>query len=109
MEEALDGFDVPVHVPTQVYDKMLDRIGLFSPKQANAVIHAYLAAKHLPMNLRRLALETAMLQAPKITDDYIEVAKFNMDKAIKLHRDRLALVAEALKLLTKGQPAPKDR
>src|SRR5262245_2137494 len=46
-------FDVPVHSATEVYDRLLDRIGLLTTEQSAKVVHAYLATKHLHMNLRR--------------------------------------------------------
>src|SRR5262245_51810199 len=40
MRQSTAGFNVPVRISTQVYDNMLDKIGLLSVSQAGKVIHA---------------------------------------------------------------------
>lgn len=105
MEKAKDSFDVPVHTATEVYDRVLDRVGLFTAQEASAVIHAYLAAKHLPMNLRRLSLLRDLVGGDIGSDrDFVRVTAHDMDQAIRLHRERIDLFKVAMIALRGTRP-----
>jgi hypothetical protein len=93
MEAASGSFDVSVHTATEVYDRMLDKIGLLTVDQAHNVIHAYLGAKHLPFNLRQ--------QARREGDnpDFVRVIRNDIGIAIKLHRERIDLFKNAIDAL----------
>jgi hypothetical protein len=114
MKQTTGHFSVPVHVPTEVYDAMLDKVGLLRLGQSTAVIHAYLAAKHLPMNLRRI--EDELLNLRRIDDhlppeigeprgDYVRVSPSNMETAIRMHETRIELYKAAIAVL-KGEWRP---
>jgi hypothetical protein len=99
MSHATEGFNVPTITATQVFDSLLERIGLLTPEQGRIVIHAYLGAKHLLPNLRFKAFETAKFEEPIFTDDYVRVAQFNVEWAMKRHEERIDLFKRAIRVL----------
>jgi hypothetical protein len=96
MEEAETPFDVPTHTATEVYDRLLDKIGLLTVDQAGKVIHAYLAAKQMPMNLRRMARNAEVTDQLRDTEDFIRVARSDMAIGVRLHRERIVLFKDAI-------------
>lgn len=90
-------FDVPANTATEVYDRLLDRIGLLTMEQSGKVVHAYIAAKHLQVNLRRNELTR-----PPPTDlgdpgpGHIRVTGTNVIAARDLHSERLEIFKAAI-------------
>jgi len=102
--ETPDYFDVPVRAETEVYDKMLDKVGLLRVDQAKKVIHAYLAAKHLAMNLERNEDENPPLVKTWVghPEGYVRVSRENAQDAVDLHRERIGLFRAAITALQGG-------
>lgn len=97
MAKASDYFDVPTHTATEVYEKLLDKIGLLTVYQANKVLHAYLAAKHLPMNLLRNEKDNAvLLTMSQVHEGYVRVSRINVPQARLLHLERIDLFKAAI-------------
>lgn len=95
-------FDVPLREATEVYDRLLDRIGLLTEDQGGKVVHAYLAAKHLLPNLRRLEAardEEGQAHPGVPSEDYIRIRNSNFSEARALHCERVVLFDEAIKAL----------
>jgi hypothetical protein len=101
MENAQPYFDVPMVVETEVYDSLRDKIGLLEPEQGGKVIHAYLAAKHLIMDIRWLVTEVGELMepAPDRHEGMMRVPVWAMQDAVRQHRDRIVLFKEAIAAL----------
>jgi hypothetical protein len=100
--EAGGNFHVPVHVPTEVYDAMLDKVGLLTIEQSELVIKAYLGAKHLPLNLRRIEREQGPQPHTEPLEDYVTVSSGNLPDSIKLHNDRIDMFTLAIAALDGG-------
>lgn len=90
-------YDIPLHTTTEVYDRLLDRIGLLTIEQSAKVVHAYLAAKHLPINLRRNeAIRPPHTDAGDPGADYIRVTGTNVIAARDLHTERVEIFEIAI-------------
>jgi hypothetical protein len=89
---------VPIYLSVQMYDQLPERIGLLKPREGEQVIDAYLGAKYLAIDLRRLARRTD-LPEKDINEDYIVVHPNHKDNAIRLHRERIKLFKRAIRAL----------
>jgi hypothetical protein len=96
------GFYVPTISATSVYEKMLDKIGLLTPKRGRKVIHAYLTDRHLIPRLRlqeTRGVPGTGVVASSPTADFIRVSPENMDRAIEAHRTRMVTMKAAIDAL----------
>lgn len=56
-QQGVPSFDMAPVVTTDVYDRMLGKIGVLEPEQGSKVIRAYLIAKLLPRHVRWLVAD----------------------------------------------------
>jgi hypothetical protein len=103
MSKMKGSFDIPIATETEVYDKLLDQIGVLKPEQGSKVIHAYLAAKHLCIDVGwivkavREAFEASTEPGPH--EGMMRVPPWAITEALRLHRERIVLFKDAISAL----------
>lgn len=102
---AAGHFDVPLIEATDVYDRLLDRIGLLNLDQVGKVIHAYLGVKHLDPNLHRMEAESKARGAPDRGNPgphHLRIDELNFALARTLYTERIGLFQTAIDALRKA-------
>jgi hypothetical protein len=103
MERTPAHFDVPRASETEVYDRLFDKIGVLKPEQGKKVIHAYLAAKHLSMDINWIIREVHEFLDGKLEpgphEGMIRVPKEYIGAVVAMHRERIELFKDAIAAL----------
>lgn len=87
---------IPEYVSNQVYSQLINRIGLLTAEEIEAVMDAYLLATELPVRLRLVAKDTAeSAEHP----GYIQVGYEFAEVAAKMHDSFLPKINTALAAL----------
>ena len=73
---------IPEYMSKQVYDRLIDRIGLLTPLEVSSVMDAYLIAAELPSRLKLLSKETLGSQE---YSGYIKIDEDSAEVAAKMH------------------------
>jgi len=93
------GIIVPVHVISEVYNRLMDKLGLLTSDEAGKVISAYLLARELPENVR-LVKWSKQLPADQDTEHFILVPPPAIETVLKMHRVQLGEIEKAIDALT---------
>ena len=86
-------------------DKLLDRIGLLTPEQGPAVVHAYHAASTSFQTCAGFETVSDQNGDAPVGDPgqgYVRLRPCNFADARKLHRDRIKLLDDAISALKKS-------
>jgi len=84
---------IPEFVSKQVYDNLLDRIGLLTAEEIESVMDAYLLVAELPVRLRLFAKDS--IGSPEHSG-YINIGKEFAEVAAKIHDSFLPKIDTAL-------------
>jgi hypothetical protein len=111
MSVASGSFDIPMVTETEVYDRLLERIGVLEPEQGDGLIHAYLAAKHLSADVRWIVAAIApsadvpaevlskLRCEPDPHEDQIRVPPWAIPEVVRVHWKRIDLLKAAITAL----------
>ena len=95
-EGLQSAFFLPENISTQVYSQLINKIGLLSPREIEAVMEAYALVSDLPVRLKLLSTShDSSFDKP----GYIFVASEHAKTAIEMHKSFLPKIELAIKAL----------
>ena len=95
---------IPEYVPNQIYQKLLDRIGLLTLAEIESVIQAYLLVVELPERLRFLSEDFGITGEPS---GYIHIRSKYVKNAGDIHISFLKKTNSAIKALERELEASR--
>ena len=101
LETAPRGCLVPARAGTEVFDRLLDKIGLLSPEESAVVLRAFVLAKELPGRVRLLEADTFARSPEEPLAEWIRVAKQHTAAVGQMHAGFIERFDEALRALEK--------
>lgn len=101
--EAGDGpefnsFVVPTDTMSDAYQRLVDRVGLLTSEQAAKAIHAYLAVRQVPAELR-LIEDNPYPDGDSRARHWIRLKRERAPTARQQHEVRIKLIADAIRAL----------
>ncbi len=98
-------------LPSTIYDKLVDRIGLLTSEEVAAVMHAYGLLEQLPERLGLISEEVTEHDGvpSHMSDSFFIVKSEHMDEARRIHESYLKVIEVAINKLTANMPESKAR
>lgn len=87
---------IPNKVVDNVYQKLLDKIGLLTEAETQKIVEAYLSLSDLPYRIRILAGTDSL---GGMGDEYVRLDQTRIETAKKMHEAYLPRIIEAIKAI----------